>query len=196
VGNNVDFDQQIALLYQQHPSTLPFVPATRAVWSADNNWQFHQISSAEAFPYYPSSLLYPRFDQIDGTLFAGDAQGRSLLLGSPFNVAFEDHLQPEMVPGIPPMHIDYIKNTSNQGPLVINFTVFPSTASNNVNATAFNTQYAFTSEGATKHEDSNTTDVSDSTGVENKGEITFGAGDSSRTSGRPSTLTKTERRDS
>ena len=58
-----------------------------------------------------------------------DLQGRSLELGAPIKVTVTGHIQPDLVLGIPPMHIDYIRDVDNLGPTgkpaVLNLTVRP-----------------------------------------------------------------------
>lgn len=52
----------------------------------------------------------------NAVLAAGDTQGRSLLLGAPLKVAVTNSIQPDVILGMPPMHIDYIRDKDNLGP--------------------------------------------------------------------------------
>jgi len=159
-GESDDLDQQIALVYQANQSS----GTTRSVWSVSNTWQFNQISSDLVAPTFNiADVTYPGFGEITGGLFDGDAQGRSARLGAPIKVTLQGHIQPDLVLGIPPMHIDYIRDANGNGPKTINFTVLPSS-----DTPAFNTQFAFSSESSTKHEESSTTDVATSIGGELK----------------------------
>jgi hypothetical protein len=49
-------------------------------------------------------------------LWAGDLQGRSLTLGAPTKVTVTGSIQPQVVLGLPPMHVDYICDASNTDP--------------------------------------------------------------------------------
>ncbi len=51
-----------------------------------------------AFPFDPANAFVP-------ALAAGDTQGRSLLLGAPTKATISHHAQPEVVLGMPPMHV-------------------------------------------------------------------------------------------
>lgn len=85
----------------------------------------------------------------------GDLQGRSLLLGSPEIVTIPQQIQPDIVLGLPPQHIDWVKpvvpftNTSRHpgcnttsAPCVLNLTVMPSVPAP---STGFQTGFSFTS---------------------------------------------------
>ena len=50
----------------------------------------------------------------DVTLLTGDFQGRSLRLGAPEKITLTSHMQPDLVLGMPPMHVDWV-NPSNLG---------------------------------------------------------------------------------
>ena len=85
----------------------------------------------------------------------GDLQGRSLLLGSPEIVTIPEQVQPDIVLGLPPQHIDWVtpttalSNTSNYPgcnqtttPSVLNLTVMPSVPAP---STGFQTGFNFSS---------------------------------------------------
>jgi hypothetical protein len=113
-------------------------------------------------------------------LWAGDLQGRSLQLGAPTKVTVSSHHQPDIVLGIPPMHIDWIDPVlpgDTPGlppdcqhaptPCVLNLTVLPSLPAPGV---GFSTQYAFSSSAASSASRKSTTSYSFATkeGVEAK----------------------------
>ena len=111
-------------------------------------------------------------------LAAGDAQGRSLLLGAPEKVTITSHIQPDIVLGIPPMHIDYIRDVNNLGPngtpSVLNISVIPSLPAP---ATAFNTQYSFSSSASTTASRKNTTSYAFSTKETAEAKVSYGIPD-------------------
>jgi hypothetical protein len=53
------------------------------------------------------------------TISSGDLQGRSLLLGEPTKLTVE-HVQPRLVLGMPPMHVDWVTDVNGAGPEVLN----------------------------------------------------------------------------
>jgi hypothetical protein len=57
---------------------------------------------------------------------AGDLQGRSLLLGAPTKTTV-GQTQPDMILGVPPMHVDFIAPQAGGSPQVLNVSVFPGT---------------------------------------------------------------------
>jgi hypothetical protein len=111
-------------------------------------------------------------------LAAGDAQGRSLLLGAPQKVTITSHIQPDIVLGIPPMHVDYIRDVNNLGPTgtpsVLNISVIPSLPAP---ATAFNTQYSFSSSASTTASRKNTTSYAFSTKETTGSKVSYGIPD-------------------
>jgi hypothetical protein len=50
---------------------------------------------------------------------AGDTRGRSLLLGEPTKLTVEQ-VQPRMVLGVPPIHVDWVTDANGSGPEVLN----------------------------------------------------------------------------
>jgi hypothetical protein len=62
-------------------------------------------------------------------LSAGDLQARSLALGPPQKITVTGSIQPQVILGLPPMHIDFIQdanNVPNGTPTVLNLTAVPS----------------------------------------------------------------------
>jgi hypothetical protein len=64
------------------------------------------------------------------SLVAGDTQGRSFLLGPPTKVTVTGSIQPDVILGMPPMHVDFVCGAANTGPRcapsVLNLTGKPS----------------------------------------------------------------------
>lgn len=58
-------------------------------------------------------------------LWAGDTQGRSLLLGEPTKVVIESFQQPSVILAAPPMHVDFISPDGTSAPVLLNLTVVP-----------------------------------------------------------------------
>ena len=114
-----------------------------------------------------------------GSLATVDLQGRSLVLGAPIKVTVTGHIQPDLVLGIPPMHIDYIRDVDNLGPTgkpaVLNLTVMPDLP----DATGFNTQFEFSSTASSRVSTNNTTSWGYSTGGSAGAKVTFGNPDAS-----------------
>lgn len=99
------------------------------------------------------------YGTLDGLLLAqaipGDVQGRSLRLGSPEVVSVYQQIQPDIILGLPPMHVDYVTPaisndpanpdcTSTAKPCVLNISVLPS-APPSVSPSAFATSFTFSS---------------------------------------------------
>ena len=62
-------------------------------------------------------------------LAVGDLQGRSHALGAPEKVTVTGSIQPQVILGLPPMHIDFIQDANsvpNGTPAVLNLTAMPS----------------------------------------------------------------------
>ena len=89
-------------------------------------------------------------------LSAGDLQGRSLSLGTPTKVTVTSSIQPQVVLGLPPMHVDYICDANNTGtgctPTALNLSALPSKyysqyqtqqSSSNQSANTNTTSYTF-----------------------------------------------------
>jgi len=53
------------------------------------------------------------------SISSGDLQGRSILLGEPTKLTVE-HVQPQLVLGMPPMHVDWVTDANGMGPAVLN----------------------------------------------------------------------------
>lgn len=88
-------------------------------------------------------------------LAAGDLQGHAMRVGPPFVVRITDHLQPKVVLGAPPMHVDYVQSSGASQPTVVNFSAIPG---------QFNSLYNTSQTNTTTSSTTNTTSYSYSTG--------------------------------
>jgi hypothetical protein len=61
----------------------------------------------------PSSAMPPTFAGLYQNLAVGDLQGRSLALGPPQKVTVTGSIQPQVILGLPPMHIDFIQDANH-----------------------------------------------------------------------------------
>ncbi len=93
-------------------------------------------------------------------LGAADLQARSYVLGDPTKVTIQGAIQPSVIAGMPPMHIDYITPAGQNTPTIFNFSADPA---------GFNTSYQTSSES--KVEEKNTDTISWSAGAK----LTVGA---------------------
>jgi hypothetical protein len=102
-------------------------------------------------------------NMLGATLLIGDMQGRSIHLGAPEKVTIQSHLQPDMVIGLPPMHVDWIDTIDKlpyepgcgtPEPCLANLTVKPSSASG---TPGFQSSFGFSSSSATSASDKSTT---------------------------------------
>ena len=165
VGNSNNFNRQISVLLTNNPKGTELF-----TYSVDDSWnlKLESLQNLGTNHYFG----YGSFDDLDGMLHAIDAQSRSLKLGSPIKISVEDHLQPDVVLAIPPMHIDYIRDATGNGPKPLNLTVFPSTPSKN--QPAFNTQFSFNSEGSSESKSKEATDSTWGFGGSVSGKVVIG----------------------
>ena len=78
----------------------------------------------------PSSAMPPTSAGLYQNLAVGDLQGRSQALGAPEKLTVTGSIQPQVILGLPPMHIDFIQDANhlpNGTPSVLNLTTMPST---------------------------------------------------------------------
>lgn len=137
-------------------------------------------SSVPAFPGVPPTDLVP-------VLLPGDLQGRSLRLGSPTIVTIPTQVQPDLVLGIPPMHVAWIAPhvdtdalnepgcTSADTPCVMNLTVRPSQPPS-VSNLSFNTSFNFSTNSTSEAKQSSTTSWGISVKQTASTKINFGNG--------------------
>jgi hypothetical protein len=125
-----NYDNQLVVVTMDNERSI------LVTYSVDQSWHTHS-----SIPTVTAGGSFHRFasvDRLEGLVHSLDRQGRSALVGPPYKVTLENHYQPDLVLGIPPMHIDYISNAAGGQPAVHNFTVLPSSSMTNV--PAFNTQ--------------------------------------------------------
>ena len=105
------------------------------------------------------------------TLAAVDLQGRSLRLGPPQKVTVTSSIQPQVVLGMPPMHIDFIQdatNVPNGTPAVLNLTTIPS---------LFFSQYQTQQSGSAQSANTNTTSYTVGTKESAEAKFSYGIPD-------------------
>ena len=61
----------------------------------------------------PSSAMPPTSAGLYQNLAVGDLQGRSQALGAPEKVTVTGSIQPQVILGLPPMHIDFIQDAKS-----------------------------------------------------------------------------------
>ena len=108
---------------------------------------------------------------LPSTLATVDLQGRSLLLGPPQKVTVTASIQPQVVLGLPPMHIDFIPdatNVPNGTPTVLNLTTFPS---------LFFSQYQTQQSGSAQSANTNTTSYTVGTKESAEAKFSYGIPD-------------------
>jgi hypothetical protein len=142
--------------------------------------QGFRLAGGDVFDVGSISGLYRSPGPIDTRPLASvDLQGRSLLLGAPTKVTVTGHIQPDVVLGIPPMHIDFIRDVDNLGPTgkpaVLNLTVMPDVP----DATSFSTQFEFSSTTSSHLSTNNSTSWGYSTGESLAAKVTLGNPDAS-----------------
>jgi hypothetical protein len=133
------------------------------------------------FTYY---YVVPSNGLIGTAAVTGDLQGRSLRLGAPEVVTIPQQIQPDIVLGLPPMHVDWVtptvafNNTSlhpgcqtTAEPCVLNLTVMPSVPAP---STGFSTGFNFSSASNTQASRKSTTSWSVATKLTVEGSITWG----------------------
>ena len=102
----------------------------------------------------------------------GDTQGRSVLLGPPEKVTVSKHLQPDVILGMPPMHVDYVTNNVGQpGPVtpsVFNVSAFP---------TIYYSRYEMVDTASNQSSSQSTTSYSFSTKKTTANGVSFGVPD-------------------
>ena len=117
-------------------------------------------------------------------LLAADLQGRSKRLGAPEKVTIGSHTQPDIVLGLPPMHVDFVAPgepfpgcPSSLEPCVMNLTVYPSLPPAS-SSTAFNTAFAFSSTAQQTATRQSTISYTFAQKLSTSEKVSFGASDS------------------
>jgi hypothetical protein len=77
--------------------------------------------------FYATNLNKPYFPQPSLSLTQSDTQGRSLLLGEPTKITIDSTVQPSVVVGVPPMHVDFVSPDpfNHVPPEVLNLSAVP-----------------------------------------------------------------------
>jgi hypothetical protein len=122
-----DSEEQITLelavlLYDAYdnPCNSPAQRVFVHIWEIDpsNNYSLNLTGFAQVGNCFSSN-------DIPGlTLAVGDTQGRSLFLGNP-TIVTAQHIQPEIVLGMPPMHVDWATPVGESTPTVLNVSGVP-----------------------------------------------------------------------
>lgn len=86
-----------------------------------------------------------------GTIFAGDLQGRSVLLGQPEVMVVETHTEPTVILASPPSHIDFIQAQGQNAATVNNFSAYPA---------GYNSVFEFNNSGTNQSSRASTTSYS------------------------------------
>ncbi len=94
---------------------------TLFLYSVDpaNNFALNEYAHANVGP----SFAGPDFN-LNVSVRAGDTQGRSLLLGPPTKITAQ-HIQPAIVLGMPPMHVDWVTPSGGNQPELLNLSAVP-----------------------------------------------------------------------
>jgi hypothetical protein len=88
------------------------------------------------------------YGSLTTSVVAADIQGRSAAIGPPEKATVTGHIQPDLVLGLPPMHVDWIPKAGETTPQVLNLSVYPQT---------FNTAYSFEGSSTTNASRTGTT---------------------------------------
>lgn len=135
------------------------VPASDTIGTGfqQNNWL---TDSTYTNPVLQNGL--DRFPQVL-QLAVGDLQGRSIRLGSPEVVRITKEIQPQLILGLPPMHVDYAtpdapdtcQTPGTPPPCIYNLTVRPNVA--NTSETPFASSFKFSSSSSSSLQNQDTT---------------------------------------
>jgi hypothetical protein len=119
-----------------------------------SDWFSQGLTSSAAIPN-PAGMT-------GSVMVAGDLGGRSVRVGAPEKVTITSQIQPEMVLGLPPMHVDYIdaqgffkdRGCMSGQPCLVNLTVDPTAPAP---AKGFSTAFSFASSSSTNSQRKSTT---------------------------------------
>ena len=114
----------------------------------------------------PSTVLSPFPNLSYLTLIPGDAQGRSLVLGTPNKITLNQNIQTSVVVAAPPSHVDYIVPSGETTPIVLNISALPQ---------GFKTSYDTTTKG--QNQSTNTSGTSWGVGATQSINQTISIGD-------------------
>ena len=155
-----DFNWQIAALVDHKAEDTHFQIFTI-------NFSDNSVNLAANSDYGISTRYYDNTIVQVAAMQAGDLQGRSLLLGAPSKTTV-GQTQPDMILGVPPMHVDFIAPQAGESPQVVNVSVFPNT---------FNAGYDFETTTGTQASHSQSTSYTISGTETVKAKISYGVPD-------------------
>ncbi len=119
-GSARDFNSQIAVLYNTDDTVTSTRRTVLQIYTvgdaSDPKPQFKSERIVAEKRFLPANLMQNLMP-----LQAGDLRGRSLLLGEPDTFQVESHLQPSVILGSPPQHVDYVTPAKANEPVVFNF---------------------------------------------------------------------------
>lgn len=109
-------NDQIAALY----GSCSNGPRNLAILNADPNKFSMSLASVKELPSSLNGLISLSFTE-------SDTQGRSMILGEPTKITLSGSIQPSVVIGVPPMHVDFISPNPAGGapPQVMNLSAVP-----------------------------------------------------------------------
>jgi len=81
------------------------------------------VNNITEFPGFPGEVARPP----NLVFAASDLQGRSLTLGEPTKIVVHNSVQPSVVIGAPPMHVDFVSPNGMDAPTVFNVSAIPDT---------------------------------------------------------------------
>jgi hypothetical protein len=137
-------------LYEVDPATS-FVPRLVSTFPVANQ-QLFPLHDYSVLPGVAITALHR-----GNPLSAGDLQARSLALGAPEKVTVTGSIQPQVVLGMPPMHVDFVQPANsdpNDPPVVLNVNALPS---------VYYSQYTTQQTGSNQSSSTNTTSYTLST---------------------------------
>jgi hypothetical protein len=167
---------QVALMYCGGPppsTTYPentYITFTMNIYSADPT----TLNLLSATPDSAISLgsdiwINPAPDAtniVNVQFVSTDLQGRSVNLGEPTKITIDNTIQPSVVIGVPPMHVDFIDPGDGNGPRVFNVSVVPD---------GFKSSY--NQQSSSSYASSTTNTTSWSFGAKETGSVGFTIGD-------------------
>ena len=144
------FDMNI---YSADPETLDLInPPDSTLWLGNDIW-INPSPTADA-------------PAVSVAFVSTDLQGRSVNLGEPTKITIDNTIQPSVVVGVPPMHVDFIDPGDGNGPRVFNVSVVPD---------GFKT--AYNQQSSSSYASSTTNTTSWSFGAKETGSAGFTIGD-------------------
>lgn len=94
----------------------PFI----AIYNVDQTQNFSMSVASTYRVHYAAGTSPETY-----AMTAGDAEGRSVVLGNPTVIQIPNWVRTDVILGAPPMHVDYVKKDNNPAPTLFNVTVLP-----------------------------------------------------------------------